>query len=460
MMYSKKILFISGMVYLAFVIYGSLVPLDFRPIPNDVAWERIRQIRYLPLGIASRADWVANILLFIPLSFFWTGIVWHRSNLILKIIGSVIIWMGSVTLCLTIEFTQLYFPPRTVSVNDILAESLGAMIGITLWWMVGERLMNWVSQWHQVRDESSRLKRILQAYVVLLFIYNVMPLDLTISPVELYHKWHEGRIVLIPFGFQAADLFQLTYNLLTDVLTWVPVALFFVLDEPNRRLQAFAWTLLCALLIELAQLFVYSRVTDITDLITASLGAGAGIWLGARLNKMFKPETRTYTQVYAQPAPYLFYACSGFIVWSILLTVMFWYPFDFRIERNYVSVRLERLWDVPFTAYYYSTEFRALTELCKKTVFFMPLGGVVSVVAQAARHERARLLLKWAGFLLIAAVAVGIELGQIALPDRSPNNTDIVIEIIGALLGYRLWEFVRGRIRQPAGWQAPGRSFR
>ncbi|WP_051114371.1 VanZ family protein [Methylobacter marinus] len=460
MMYSKKILLVSGMVYLAFVIYGSLVPLDYRPIPSDVAWARIRQIRYLPLGIASRADWVANILLFIPLTFCWTGIVWHRSNLILKIIGSAIVWLVSVALCLAIEFTQLYFPPRTVSVNDILAESLGGVIGIMLWWMAGERLMNWLNQWHLARDESSRLKRILQAYVVLLFIYNVMPLDLTISPVELYHKWREGRVVLIPFGFQVADAFQLTYNLLTDVLIWVPVALLFVLDEPNRRLQAFVWTLLCALLIELAQLFVYSRITDITDLITASVGAGAGIWLGTRLNKMFKPEKMAHTRVYAQPVPYLFYGCAGFIVWSILLTVMFWYPFDFRIERDYVSVRLARFWDVPFTAYYYSTEFRALTELCKKIVFFMPLGGMVSVIAQAARHERVGLLLKWVGFVSIAAVATGIELGQIALPGRSPNNTDIVIEIIGALLGYRLWEFVRGRIRRPAGWQAPGRSFR
>ena len=62
--------------YTAFVIYGSLVPLRFRARPLDEAWAYFQQIPYLELGIGSRADWVANILLFVPLAFLWhRGIV-------------------------------------------------------------------------------------------------------------------------------------------------------------------------------------------------------------------------------------------------------------------------------------------------------------------------------------------------------------------------------------------------
>ena len=38
----------------------------------------------------------------------------------------------SLALALAVEFTQLFFPPRTVSLNDILAESAGAVIGLSL----------------------------------------------------------------------------------------------------------------------------------------------------------------------------------------------------------------------------------------------------------------------------------------------------------------------------------------
>ena len=63
--------------WVAFVIYGSLVPLDYHGIPWDVAVTRFSQIPFLDLGIDSRADWMANLLLFIPLAFFWTGALAH-----------------------------------------------------------------------------------------------------------------------------------------------------------------------------------------------------------------------------------------------------------------------------------------------------------------------------------------------------------------------------------------------
>ena len=55
--------------YLVFVVYGSLVPLRYTPLPWDHALARFQEIPFLQLGIGSRADWVANLLLFIPLTF-------------------------------------------------------------------------------------------------------------------------------------------------------------------------------------------------------------------------------------------------------------------------------------------------------------------------------------------------------------------------------------------------------
>ena len=63
----------ATLAYAVFVVYGSLVPLDFHYRPLAAAWDAFLQTPYLHLDVGSRADWVANILLYIPLGFFATG---------------------------------------------------------------------------------------------------------------------------------------------------------------------------------------------------------------------------------------------------------------------------------------------------------------------------------------------------------------------------------------------------
>lgn len=442
---STKNLTILGFIYLIFVIYGSWVPLNFTPISPSEAWDRFSHIRYLQLGIGSRADWVANILLFIPLAFLGIGIIWHRRNTAFNIIGSFIILAASISLCILIEYTQLYFPPRTVSLNDILAESLGAVIGITLWWLTGEKVKTWLNSWFQSQSKTDRIQRALHFYLVILFVYNVMPLDLTISPIELYHKWNEGRIMLIPFGFHFAEPSTLIYNLITDMLIWIPVPILLIISSPHRKLYAFNYTVLSALLIEIAQLFVYSRVTDITDIITAILGAGAGLWLAGKVINSLNRKTGSKRGEPNPPVTFILFGGAVFVVWSLILAVIFWYPFNFRLEQVFIADRFASFLNAPFTSYYYGTEFRALTEVLHKVIFFTPLGIVLAVVVQNLENRSLAHTIKWLGFLLILAIATAIEMVQLALPDKFPNNTDIIIEVCGGIFGYWLLQFIQGR---------------
>ena len=52
--------------YLFFVVYGSLVPLDFKSMPIDKAWGIFQHLRLHNLDVSSRADWIANVVLGIP----------------------------------------------------------------------------------------------------------------------------------------------------------------------------------------------------------------------------------------------------------------------------------------------------------------------------------------------------------------------------------------------------------
>ena len=45
-------------------------------------------------------------------------------------------------------------------------------------------------------------------------------------------------------------------------------------------------------------------------------------------------------------------------------------------------------------------------------------------------------MLTAAALILCASVSVAIELGQVLLPEKVPDSTDMVLEIAGAMLGY------------------------
>ena len=52
--------------WLVFVVYGSLLPFDLHPLPMAQALARWQAIPFLQLGVDSRADWVANGVLYLP----------------------------------------------------------------------------------------------------------------------------------------------------------------------------------------------------------------------------------------------------------------------------------------------------------------------------------------------------------------------------------------------------------
>ncbi|HEY8503441.1 MAG TPA: VanZ family protein, partial [Gemmataceae bacterium] len=119
--------------FLALAVYGSLVPFAYRPLPTDEALRRWREIPYLTLGVHSRADFVANILLFVPLGFTLLGSLALDRRAWVGLAAAPFAAALLFGLSLAVEFAQIYFPPRTVSVNDIVAETAGAVLGVALW---------------------------------------------------------------------------------------------------------------------------------------------------------------------------------------------------------------------------------------------------------------------------------------------------------------------------------------
>jgi len=430
--------------YLAFVIYGSLVPLEFHARSWDSAWQAFMAIPYLDLGIGSRADWVANILLFIPLAFMWLGILGHRKSIGLRIFYSFVVLILAIVLDVGIEFTQLFFPQRTVSLNDIIAETIGGCTGIVLWWLYGEKLLAWLSRWTAAKGNAGLPDHLLKLYLFGLFAYNLLPLDLTLSPVEIFHKWREGRVILIPFGFTFVNREQELYGLISDVVTWIPVAFLWRLSSKRPAFSICLYVIGASALLEFLQLFVYTRVTNVTQIFTAGFGAVTGLILANMLNNnkfcVADAETGTGNGILRSM---LWWVATLF--WILVIVTVFWYPFDFHFSREQAAQHLPAMLRVPFYAYYYGSEYRAATEVLHKMGFFLPLGVLLGFGVSHVRDYFWRPIAGGFAVFAIGLLALGIELGQLFLPGKSADITDFVLELLGGLAGYFVTTILRAR---------------
>jgi glycopeptide antibiotics resistance protein len=345
-MKARSVLALAAGAYLLFVIYGSLVPLHFVRVPWNEALARFAAIPWFELGIASRADWVANLLLFIPLAWLWLGVLWRRGRVAWNVLAGLLVAATGAALSVGIEFTQIFFPPRTVSINDIVAETLGAVLGVGLWAWTGPAVWRWLEGWAEARGSAGWAERVLHVYLAVFCLYSVLPLDLTISPVEIYRKWDSGMVQLVPFSTPYASFADALYDMGADVLIWVPVAVLWRLPGRLTALEVVLRVICAAILVETMQFFVYSRVTATTDILTATAGGIVGVLLGGRLARASAAPAGRHGQ-----APAWGIWALAFAAWLAVVVLVFWYPFEVRMDGGFVAPRLQQLWRVPFEAY-------------------------------------------------------------------------------------------------------------
>ena len=204
----------------------------------------------------SRADWMANLLLFVPLTFLWMSALGAGGGRLQSVLATLLLIPAATALSLGIEFTQLFFPQRTVSQNDILAEALGGVIGVLVWWGAGKRFVDWLKSWQHLHARAALAERLAWVYLAGALVYNVLPLDLTLSLVEIFHKWQDGKLNLIPFGRLPDDAAYALYEMASDALIWTPLALLWRLDGTRSAWRAWGMTLAVAVILEFMQLFV------------------------------------------------------------------------------------------------------------------------------------------------------------------------------------------------------------
>ncbi len=427
--------------------YGSFVPLQYHPISFSTALERFAEIRLLSLSVYKRADLVANFILFIPLGFLWLGAVdLDRRSRVAAICITPLLAVILAALAVAIEFAQLWFPRRTVSINDIAAESLGGLAGLLLWLIVGRASVRGLRSLAAPSGESPPILRLLRLYTLGLLLYAVQPLDLTFSPTEIERKFADGKINLIPFRYDYGGFFESLWGMGVDFLLFIPIGIMFRLQRPGRSLAAAAlMALALAAAIETVQIFIFSRFVDGTDILMAALGGALGAWLAPQIARR-GGEARITLPVR------LALALALTALYAVPLAAAFWHPFQLERESAVVAQQLRRMIDWPFRKHYYGSEFSAMSNILRGLMLFLPLGALWRWACgpELARWFAARAMV----FALITLIGIAIELGQAFLATQYADSTDFLVYLTGAAAGWAAWGLLVGE-KSPGGGETP-----
>ncbi len=408
------------LLYVCFVVYGSLVPLDFRPLPFAEAWEKFQHTPFLSLGAESRADWVANGVLYLPLGLLTAQLFAgaHRASALA--LGAALVF--SFSLALAVEFAQLAFPPRTVSLNDILAEMIGSGLGVLLAAGWGERLralMNTLAG-----DRERFADRLLKAYALGYFAFSLFPYDFLLSSTEMGKKLASDNLGwLIATSISDGNSAITAAKLFAEALAVAPLGFMMARRKQDRcplpASQALMIGAGLGLVIEAAQFFVVSGVSQGISVLTRMAGmlAGALVW---RARARLQPP-RLAADIRRHGV------WLGLIYLFALTAITGWFEHRW-LSLDEALFNLQEVHFLPFYYHYYTTEQAALLSLASVWLMYAPIG----IFAWASWYQPA-----W-GMWVATLTAGVVETSKLFLEGLHPDPTNLFIAGLAAWVTVKL----------------------
>lgn len=411
------------LLYVAFVVYGSLVPLELVPLSFDAAWDKFRAIQLLDVGLQGRGDWVSNGVLYVPIGFLTFNLL-GRSSGTWQVLAALLALVFSAALAAGVEFVQVYFPGRTVSLNDLFAEWVGGLLGVCLA----------VSSYHQflrlgVAWRSLALQQILNyglvIYVVLYLSFSFFPFDFVLSATELQAKY-ESRAwgLLFADDFRSTGWLWVGIKLFAEVLAVVPIGVMLSRLQPAASYKTgVGYGVVLGVVLEVGQFFVFSSLAQGVSILMRAAGMVLGIslyrrWTGNMESVRWKIQRRVLPLFLG----YLF----------ALAAIHGWFRGEWQgFDAAWSDLDSTRF--LPFYYHYFTTEQAALVSVVAVAAMYAPMG----IVTWATRSSP--------GFTWIATACVVsfFECSKLFLKGLHADPTNIFIGGTAAWAVRRGLRFVR-----------------
>jgi VanZ family protein len=385
-----------------------------------------------PVRITSLSDWVSNIALFTPLGYLLTAALAVDRPRVGFVVGVAVV-VGCALFSASIEFLQLFFPPRVTSLNDIVAETIGSAFGATAWLAVGRPLTEWVRRDAFGLASGVFPAELLPGCILLVAVVQFLPLDFSLQPGALYHKFRDGKVGLVsPHPWPGVA--QVAYRQLSNHFMFVPIGVLLAGLRGSRWQDWSDWRRVVGLAvlvvgpIKLVQLFVLSRNSVALDVISGVSAIVLGWAVGVAVRRA-SPTGRGSAWGVA------------LLAWAGVVVYLNWYPFDFSLTLELAIDRLQKVSLLPFADYVSGYYLNALDQLVSKLALYVPAGLILPHVFGWRTNLTGGIRV----VLAVALWAIFIEIGQAFLPNRYPSLTDVLIETLGAWFGFLCATRLRGR---------------
>ena len=442
--------FAASLAALALML-GSWAPFRFREATLESAWSEL-------LANVSRTyshtDFVANILVGIPLAFFALGFLLacrpHSPQRVLLALA------GAASLCtavsVTCEVGQAWIFDRVPTIRDVGAQLVGAGVGAVLWLLVGGQCTKAIWQILGPDPLFVRIQALVALSSAAAVVWIILPLDLALSPTDLARKWTREEIELVPFSIIRNGLWQSMLSWAASGLIAIPLGCQCLLSlrrfsEFRPRFSTVALLSVCVGVIpELLQIPIAGRVSSATDALFGSLGAGAGIGLALAFTKQLDdPEVYVERQLWRRSSFWFLLS----IAYGAILAFVSWYPFDFVHDPTMVRALFKEIVAEPF-ADYRGSNLRGLFVCIRLAVASAVLGvfsGIGCVLIDHLPLRRSAMVLL---VLLSVLASLIIELGQLLEPSHSGAGIGFIVRSSATTFGLALgWMLFAPRRKQP-----------
>jgi glycopeptide antibiotics resistance protein len=401
------------LLYALFLVYATTLPFEFEPDPAAAAAMKLAHMPLNPFsgptgGRASIPDMTQNVLLFMPFGVLGMFAMrpGRRSRRASAAAGRTLAAVVLITLLgalvsVSVEILQLFTTERTSSLNDVMTNTAGALLGGLAAAAVVELWSSASAIYGTIDLPAKSMFRLVSVAASLLVVAAWHPFDASLDVGGLVGKvrtfigdpWQSGAL-----GDEAVDWLRYAF-FGGATAAWLRGAR---VSRPQGA--AALLTVIVAVALELSQTIIGSRMPGVKDMVVGAAGGVSGALLESAVRRM-SPAV----QIVGVTA-------ASWLATSVLALA----PFTLR------SAHEPMAW-MPFRTYYQYTSGQTVSHVIELAMAFFPIGFVLLRVAGRSG---------WLGVAGMALpLAASLEYLQGWIVDRVPDITDVTVMTLGAILG-------------------------
>ena len=351
---------------------------------------------------------------------------------------------------IAVKYLQLFFPPRTVSLNYIEAQSLGSLLGVALFWVSADRLFPVL---RGISGPGSRpLLIVCGIYGVALFLFYLFPFDFALSSEDFRERSAALPNMLLSWTGEGRSPTLRAVVVLADTVATIPLGVLLALKSRRRSLFRIAVTgLVMMSMVTVLTMLVLTATPSLIAILYRTVGIviGAAMLMWAERQDPVRWRNLLARLVPPMIPPYLL--AVAFV--NDLLS-----PQWRRMSEALAA--FDEFGLLPFYHHYIVSKAQAAASVAVHLLTFAPIGVMVALRRGGRRAEI------WTAAVLAAVLSFGVELGRWFKPELQPDFSNVIIASAAAGIAAKLtpafWSMlegetfakstapVRGPVRSPA----------